>query len=195
VAAVSGSTSSTSTRFADTVVVTPEGDQVDLVVGRLGRAHGIRGDIAVEVRTDAPELRFAPGQTLRTDPPGVGPLTIAASKEHSSRLLLHFEGVDDRTAAEALSGTLLVIPRAEAGSAGADAWWDHELIGLTVETADGTVLGEVADVIHAPAQDLLAVRLPEGREALLPFVRALVPEVDMAGRRLVALPPEGWSDL
>jgi 16S rRNA processing protein RimM len=195
VAAVSGSTSSTSTRSADTVLVTPESDPGDLVVGRLGRAHGIRGDIAVEVRTDAPELRFAPGSILRTDPPAVGPLTVTASKEHSSRLLLHFLGIDDRTAAEALSGTLLVITRDEAGAAGDDAWWDHELIGLTVENADGTVLGEVADVIHAAAQDLLAVRLPAGREALLPFVRALVPEVDLAHRRLVAVPPDGWSDL
>jgi 16S rRNA processing protein RimM len=167
----------------------------ELVVGRLGRAHGVRGDIAVEVRTDAPELRFAPGVTLRTEPADVGPLTVSASKEHSSRLLLHFVGVDDRTAAEALSGTLLIISREEAGAAGEDAWWDHELVGLQVQTRDGAVLGTVADVIHAPAQDLLAVALPDGREALLPFVNALVPEIDVAGRRVIAAPPEGWSDL
>jgi 16S rRNA processing protein RimM len=167
----------------------------ELVVGRLGRAHGVRGDVAVEVRTDAPELRFALGNVLRTDRPDVGSLTITGRKDHSGRLLLHFRGVDDRTAAEQLAGTLLVINRDEAGPAGDDAWWDHELIGLQVEGPDGAVLGEVADVIHAPAQDLLAVALPDGREALLPFVAAFVPEIDTVARRLVAVPPEGWSEL
>jgi 16S rRNA processing protein RimM len=165
-----------------------------LVVGRLGRAHGVRGDIAVDVRTDAPELRFAPGQVLRTNPAERGPLTVTAARNHSGRLLLHFEGIDDRDAAEALSGTTLVITVADAGPSGNDAWWDHELIGLRVESRDGVVLGVVADVIHAPAQELLAVTLPDGREALLPFVKAFVPEVDVPGGRVVAVPPGGWSE-
>ena len=165
-----------------------------LVVGRLGRAHGVRGDIAVDVRTDAPELRFAPGQVLRTNPAERGPLTVTAARNHSGRLLLHFEGIDDRDAAVALSGTTLVIPVADAGPSGDDAWWDHELIGLRVESRDGGVLGVVADVIHAPAQELLAVTLPDGREALLPFVTAFVPEVDVSGGRVVAVPPGGWSE-
>jgi 16S rRNA processing protein RimM len=169
------------------------GDDV-LVVGRLGRAHGVRGDIAVDVRTDAPEARFAVGRSLRTDPPDRGPLTINGVKIHSGRLLLHFAGVEDRDAAGKLSGTVLVIGVTEAGPAGPDAWWDHELVGLRVETSRGEGLGVVADVIHAPAQDVLAVILPDGREALLPFVEALVPEVDMPGGRLIVAPPPGWAE-
>lgn len=166
-----------------------------MVVGRVGRAHGIRGDVNVEVRTDAPELRFAPGASLHTLPAERGPLVVARSKRHSGRLLLHFRGVDDRAAAERLAGTWLVISQREAGPAGDDAWWDHELVGLRVERRDGSVLGEVTDVIHAPAQELLAITLPDGHEALLPFVRAFVPEVDPAGGRLVAEPPEGWAQV
>ena len=166
-----------------------------LVVGRVGRAHGVRGDLAVEVRTDAPEIRFAPGSVLGTDPADRGPLTVAETKHHSGRLLVRFEGVDDRTAAERLAGTMLVIRVADAGSSsGEDAWWDHELIGLRVEDVAGRLIGVVADVIHAPAQELLAITLPDGREALLPFVSALVPGVDVAGGRLVADPPAGWDE-
>jgi 16S rRNA processing protein RimM len=169
------------------------GDDV-LVVGRLGRAHGVRGDLAVDVRTDSPEVRFAPGSVLRTDPADRGPLTVVTSKNHSGRLLVHFEGVESRDAAEKLSGTVLVIRVAEAGPSGRDAWWDHELIGLRVENAGQEILGEVADVIHAPAQDLLAIALPDGREVLLPFVTALVPRVDVFGGRVIVEPPAGWTE-
>lgn len=166
-----------------------------MVVGRIGRAHGVRGDIAVEVRTDAPEARFAPGVTLRTDPAERGPLTVTVAKTHSGRLLLHFRGVEDRTAAEKLAGTLLVIDPADAGPAGPGAWWDHELVGLRAETDAGAYAGEVVDVIHAPAQDLLAIRGLDGKESLLPFVAALVPDVDLARRRVVIAPPEGWAEV
>jgi len=166
-----------------------------LVVGRLGRAHGVRGDIAVDVRTDAPELRFAVGAVLRTLPAERGPLTVASSRQHSGRFLVHFVGVEDRDAAESLAGTTLVIPVSEVGSAGRDAWWDHELVGLRVEAASGDLFGVVSDVIHAPAQDLLSITLPDGREALLPFVSALVPRVDVPGGRLIADPPAGWADV
>jgi 16S rRNA processing protein RimM len=174
-------------------------DDEVLVVGRLGRAHGVRGDLAVEVRTDAPEIRFAPGSVLRTDPADRGPLTVVSTKNHSGRLLVHFDGIDDRDAAEQLTGTILVIRVSEAGPSGKDGWWDHELIGLRVEhvgtdNVAGETLGVVADVVHAPAQDLLAITLPEGREVLLPFVTAFVPRVDIFGGRVIVDPPPGWTE-
>lgn len=159
----------------------------EVLVGRVGRAHGVRGDVAVEVRTDAPELRFADGAVLRTDR---GPLTVEHAVWHSGRLLVGFVGVADRSAAEALRGLDLRIPAADRGDAGADAWWDEDLVGLAAVTGDGRTLGTVTDVVHA-GQDLLAVTTPDGREVLVPFVRALVPRVDPGGRRLVVDPPPG----
>ncbi|HVV30983.1 MAG TPA: ribosome maturation factor RimM [Mycobacteriales bacterium] len=169
--------------------------QQDLVVGRVGRAHGVRGDVAVEVRTDVPELRFAVGVRLRTDPESAGPLIVTQRKEHSGRLLLHFTGIDDRAAAEALAGTWLVIGESEAGQAGDGAWWDHELLGLAVHDGAGALLGQVSEVVHLPGQELLAVVTLDGREVLVPFVQALVPEVDVASGRVVVTPPEGLFEL
>lgn len=162
----------------------------EVLVGRIGRAHGIRGDVAVDVRTDAPELRFADGAVLRTDR---GPLTVERTVWHSGRLLVRFTGVADRTAAEALSGLELSIPAGDRGEAGDDAWWDDDLIGLTAVTREGAVLGSVTDVVHA-AQVLIAVADAGGREVLVPFVRALVPTVDIPAGRLVVDPPPGLFD-
>lgn len=156
-----------------------------MLVGRIGRAHGIRGDVAVEVRTDAPELRFADGAVLQTP---AGPLTIASTVWHSGRLLVRFAGVEDRTGAEALRGRELRIPADQRGEAGDEAWWDDDLIGLEVRAPDGTVLGAVSDVVHA-AQALLAVATPAGGEVLVPFVAALVPVV--AADHVVVDPPDG----
>ncbi|HEY5336137.1 MAG TPA: ribosome maturation factor RimM, partial [Mycobacteriales bacterium] len=149
----------------------------DVLVGRVGRAHGLRGDVAVEVRTDAPELRFAEGAVLRTD---LGPVTVQHAVWHSGRLLLRFVGVEDRTAAEDLRGLELRIGAEQRGDPGDDAWWDEDLIGLAAVTPAGDPLGTVTDVVHA-AQVLVAVTDAGGREVLVPFVRALVPTVDVAG--------------
>ena len=146
------------------------------------------------MRTDAPELRFADGARLRTDRAGDAPLRVAGSHWHSGRLLVRFEGIEDRSGAEALAGTLLMIATHERGAAGDEAWWDADLIGLRAEAVGGAALGEVTDVIHAPAQDLLVVRLPEGREVLVPFVAAVVPVVDATGGRVVLAPPAGLLD-
>lgn len=143
--------------------------------------------MALEVRTDAPELRFAVGTALATER---GPLTVASTVWHSGRLLCRFEGVDDRTGAEALRGLELRIPAAERGEAGDDAWWDEDLIGLRVLAPDGAPLGVVADVVHS-AQDLLTVTTADGREVLVPFVAAIVPRVDVAGGRIIVDPPPG----
>ncbi|KOX18225.1 ribosome maturation factor RimM [Nocardiopsis sp. NRRL B-16309] len=166
-----------------------------LVVGRIGRAHGIRGDVAVDVRTDDPEARFAVGAALDTDPPAVGPLRITATRRHSGRLLVRFEGIGDRDAAEALRGTALLVDSADiAPLDDPDEFHDHELIGLAVRTTSGAAVGTVDDVLHH-AQDLLVVTTPEGDEVLVPFVAALVPEVDTEQGVVVIDPPPGLLDL
>jgi 16S rRNA processing protein RimM len=168
---------------------------VQLVIGRIARAHGIGGEVAVEVRTDAPELRFAPGASVETDPPERGPLVVTRTRWHAGRLLVAFEGVADRTAAEALRGTRLVADSGTSPPADDDEFWDHDLVGLTVEDAAGTALGVVDEVLHPAGSALLAVRRPDGGELLVPFVHAIVPTVDLAGRRLVVDPPDGLLDL
>ncbi|MEV5753601.1 ribosome maturation factor RimM [Actinoallomurus sp. NPDC052308] len=161
-----------------------------LAVGRIGRAHGVRGEVSVETSTDDPGARFAPGSSLVTDPARLGPLTIESVRPHAGRLLVRFAGVDDRTAAETLRGTLLLVDSSDISpSADPDEFHDQELIGLVAVTPDGTEVGEVVDVEHL-GQDLLVVRRPGG-DALVPFVRALVPEVDVPGGRIVIDPPPG----
>ncbi len=136
---------------------------MELVVGRIGRPHGIRGEVTVEVRTDSPELRFAPGSTVRTDPAGVGPLTVESLHWHSGRLLLAFKGVGDRTGAEALRDVRLVIEVAEDERPEDDEeFYDHQLVGLHVHTVGGALVGTVAEVLHLPSQDVLAIRTPAG---------------------------------
>ncbi|MFI6577117.1 ribosome maturation factor RimM [Nocardiopsis sp. NPDC050513] len=166
-----------------------------LVVGRIGRAHGVRGDVAVDVRTDDPAQRFAVGSVLTTDPADAGPLRVTASRRHSGKLIVRFEGVADRDAAEGLRGTTLLVDSADIAPTGdPDEFHDHELIGLAVVTTGGESVGTVRDVLHH-AQDVLVVAAAEGREVLVPFVSALVPEVDVAGGRIVIDPPSGLLDL
>jgi 16S rRNA processing protein RimM len=168
---------------------------MDLVVGRIGHAHGVKGEVSVEVRTDDPDRRYASGSVLGTDPPEHGPLTVEQVRTHHGRLLVRFAEVADRNAAEALRGTLLVVDAATAGETGDDEWWDHDLVGLAAVTTDGTPLGTVTEVVHVPGAPLLAVKDDSGRELLVPFVTAIVPEVDVAGGRLVVDPPPGLLDL
>ena len=166
-----------------------------VVVGRIGRPHGVRGEVTVEVRTDDPDLRFVPGAVLRTDPPERGPITIAGVHWHSGTLLLRLEGVDSREAAEAVRNTELVVPVAELPEIeDPDSYYDHQLVGLTARLPDDAVLGEVTAILHE-AQDLLVVRRVEGGEVLIPFVSAIVPTVDLAGGFLVVDPPEGLLEL
>ncbi|WP_199714401.1 ribosome maturation factor RimM [Micromonospora radicis] len=185
-----------------------------LIVGRIGKPHGIRGEVTVEVRTDEPETRFAPGMVLRTmpgagtrggpeSPAGAGvryevpdELTVEAARWHQGRLLVAFEGSLDRDVAEALRGTLLTVDSTQvAPPEDPEEFLDHQLVGLAVVTPSGERLGEVARIDHAPASDLLVLRRPEGGTALIPFVKAIVPEVDLAGGRVVVDPPGGLLDL
>ncbi|MCW2703127.1 MAG: rRNA processing protein RimM [Blastococcus sp.] len=166
-----------------------------VVVGRIGRPHGVRGEVTVEVRTDDPDLRFVPGAVLRTDPAERGPITIAGVHWHSGTLLLRLEGVDSREAAEAVRNTELLVDVADLPEIeDPDSYYDHQLVGLTARMPDGTALGEVTVVRHE-AQDLLVVRRPEGGDVLIPFVSAIVPTVDLDGGFVVVDPPEGLLEL
>ncbi|MPZ97557.1 MAG: ribosome maturation factor RimM [Propionibacteriales bacterium] len=158
---------------------------MELVIGRIGRAHGIRGELSVDLRTDDPEARFAVGTVVATDPASAGPLTITATRPHSGRLLVQFEQVADRTAAEGLRGVLLLADIDPDDDAEDDGYYPHQLVGLRVVTDAGDEVGEVRDVQSAPAHDLLVVRRDDGGEALVPFVTALVPDVDLTSGRLV----------
>ena len=165
---------------------------MQLVIGRIGRPHGVLGLVTVEVRTDDPELRFAPGATLLTDPPERGPLLVAETRTHSGRLLLAFAGVDGRDAAERLRGTVLVADvDPNVSPEDPEEFYDHQLIGLDVVGPGGAHVGEVAEVLHLPGQDVLTVRRPVGPEVLIPFVAAIVTEVDLPGRRVLIDPPPG----
>ena len=164
---------------------------IEVVVGRIGKPHGIRGEVTLDVRTDEPERRFAVGTTLRAEAPAGADrrptsLTVARARWHQSTLLVTFEELEDRNAAEAVRGTVLhaTIGHDEVPD-DPEEYYDHQLVGLAVVDLDGTALGEVKAVVHGSAQDLLTVRTADGRDALVPFVSALVPEVDLAAGRLV----------
>ena len=164
---------------------------MQLVVGRVGRPHGLRGEVTVDVRTDDPAQRFVPGSELTTEPPDRGPLKILVARWHSGRLLLSFDGYPDREAAEELRGTVLVVDSADlAPLADPEEFYDHDLIGLQVDTVAGEQVGVVADVLHH-GQDLLVVDGIGGAQILIPFVTAIVPEVDVASGRLIVDPPPG----
>jgi 16S rRNA processing protein RimM len=173
--------------------LTPHGPEPDeVVVGRVGRPHGVRGEVTVELRTDEPERRFAVGAVLSARRPSGGPdpayrrLTVAGTRWHQDRLLLRFEEVPDRDAAEAARGLLLQtrVDRSESPE-DPEEFYDHQLVGLAVWTTEEVEVGTVAEVLHAGPQDLLVVRRAGQEDALVPFVGALVPVVDLAAGRLV----------
>jgi 16S rRNA processing protein RimM len=165
-------------------------DRVEVVVGRIGKPHGLRGEVTVEVRTDEPERRFVAGSSLTVEPPrgsasSLTSLAIESLRWHQTTLLVKFAELTDRTSAEGARGTLLLahLDAAETPE-DPDEFYDHQLVGLRVEDTDGAVIGEVTGLVHG-AQDLLEVRATDGRPTLVPFVAALVPEVDLAGGRVV----------
>ncbi|MEU9798153.1 ribosome maturation factor RimM [Streptomyces sp. NPDC051000] len=168
---------------------------MQLVVARIGRAHGIKGEVTVEVRTDEPELRLGPGAVLHTEPASAGPLTIETGRVHSGRLLLRFAGVKDRTGAEALRNTLLIadvdpteLPEEP------DEYYDHQLMDLDVVLEDGTEIGRITEISHLLSQDLFIVERPDGTEVMIPFVEEIVAEIDLEEQRCVITPPPGLID-
>ncbi|MHC0428821.1 ribosome maturation factor RimM [Streptomyces sp. O3] len=168
---------------------------MQLVVARIGRAHGIKGEVTVEVRTDEPELRLAPGAVLATDPATAGPLTIETGRVHSGRLLLRFAGVRDRDAAEALRNTLLIAEvDPDERPEDPDEYYDHQLVDLDVVLTDGTEVGRITEISHLAAQDLFIVERPDGSEVMIPFVEEIVTGIDLAEQRAVIDPPPGLID-
>lgn len=166
-----------------------------VVVARIGRPQGVNGEVTVELRTDAPQERLAAGSTLLTDPPERGPLRIEASRQHGSAWVLSLEGIADRPGAETLRNTLLLVPAgARPQLDQVDEFYDDQLIGLRAETIDGAFLGEVTRVSHH-GSELLVIRRPDGRELLVPFVSAIVTEVDLDAGRVVIDPPPGLLEL
>jgi 16S rRNA processing protein RimM len=166
---------------------------MQVVVARIGKAHGLRGEVTVQVLTGAPDERFVPGAVFVTEPPATGPLVLRSARDNNGILLLGFENTDDRNGAEALRGTRLLAD-VLVDDEDEEAWYERDLVGLRAVTVDGTVVGEVTALQSRPAQDLLVIRLTDGREALVPFVKAIVPEVDIAGGRVVLDPPPGLLD-
>lgn len=150
--------------------------------------------MTVEPRTDEPDERFAPGAVLSVDGP-VSTLVVDRTHWHSGRLLVSFRGVDDRDAAEALRGLLLHVERGvDESPDDPDEYYDSALVDCGVQLPDGTAVGVVTDVVHLPGQDLLAIRTPDDRDVLVPFVSVMVPVVDVPGRRIVIDPPPGLLD-
>ena len=173
-----------------------------VVVGRIGRPHGVKGAATIEVRTDEPDKRFAVGARLLTDS-GLD-LTVASATWHSGRLLVTFEGYDDRTAVEQLRNALVSVDRpADERPEDPEEFYDSDLEGCEVVLdggdsggdsdgdSDGSVIGVVHEVSHLPGQDLLVVATPDEREVLIPFVSAFIPHVDVSAKRIVITPPEG----
>jgi len=171
--------------------------RTQLRVGRLVKAHGLKGALKLELYTDDPDGRFAPGAAFTLQVPEASPwhgktVTVREFRWMNTHPVVFFDGIDDRTAAESLVRAILWIDQDAAEASEEDAWYDHQLVGLDV-IRDDAVVGRVVRVDHLPAQDLLIVR-PSGeaeREVLVPFVAAIVPEVDIAAGRIVVTPPVG----
>ena len=162
---------------------------MQMTVARIGRAHGLNGEVALDLRTDTPEVRFAVGAVLTTVPASVGPLTVVATRAQHDHWFATFAQVGDRTAAEALRGVEIVAESDDDDEE--DAWYPHELAGLRAEHVDGRHLGEIIGLEHLPAHDSLVLREVSGARTLVPFVRAMVPVVDVPGGRVVLDPPGG----
>ena len=166
-----------------------------LTVARIGRVHGVLGEVTIEVRTDEPDERFFIGSVLATEPASFGPLTITSVRNHNGILLLGFQGILDRNAAEKLRDVLLVADvDVNAEGFDEDDFHIQQLLGCRVVTESGTEIGLVTDVVPLPGQDLLAVD-NAGKEILIPFVRAIVPTVDVKNKLITVVEQEGLLDV
>lgn len=169
-------------------------EQMQLQVARIGKPHGIRGEVTVQVLTDAPEDRFVPGTEFLVEPAASGPLTVSSARWNKDILLLGFEEVADRNTAETLRGAKLFIETEELDGDDDEGWYEHELVGL--EARVGTrVVGKVTALNTMPVQDRLLVTTPEGAEILVPFVEQIVPEVNIEEGFIVLTPPDGLFEL
>ncbi|MFW5469015.1 ribosome maturation factor RimM [Knoellia sp. CPCC 206435] len=173
-----------------------------LLIARIGKPHGLNGEVTVQTHTDDPERRFVAGREFDTEAqPGTGVprvLTLSSARKHREVWLLGFAEIPDRTGAESLRGTRLFVETSELEAAqdhDEEGWYEHDLVGLVVVDPAGAELGTVTGLVVGAAQDLLEVRLTGGRDALVPFVEAIVTDVDLEAGRVVVDAPAGLFDL
>lgn len=164
-----------------------------LQVARIGKPHGIRGEVTVQVLTDAPEDRFAPGAVFEVEHPTVKKLTVEGARWNKEILLLAFEELLDRNTAETMRGAKLFIDTDEVED-DSEGWYEHELVDLEARVGD-KVVGKVIALRTGNVQDLLVVESTEGDEIYVPFVESIVPEVNIAGGYIVVTPPAGLFDI
>jgi 16S rRNA processing protein RimM len=172
---------------------------VELVIGRVAKAHGVTGEVVIDVRTDDPAARFTAGSVLRGRKPRGGPerdFVIETVREHGGRLLVRLTGIGDRNTADDLRGTLFLVESGELPPIDdPDEFYDHQLEGLAVRTVDGTAVGTVTEVLHTAAGELLSIKTPESREILVPFVSAIVTAVSLADGVVEIDPPDGLLNI
>lgn len=167
---------------------------MQLQVARIGKPHGIRGEVTVQVLTDAPGDRFVPGTQFVVEPASAGPLTVESARWNKDILLLAFEEVETRNEAEALRGAKLYVETEELDEDDDEGWYEHELVGLDVRVGD-QVVGKVSGLHTMPVQDLLVVTDRDGKEILIPFVEQIVPEVNVADKYVLVTPPAGLFEV
>lgn len=164
-----------------------------IAIGRIARAHGVLGEVQVEVYTDFPEERFAPGAQVwigADDGDDPQATTVESVRPHRDRLLVTLAGVADRESAERLRGLYVLAPGATAHALPDDEFYAHELVGLAVFTLDGAKVGEVVGILETGGTDVLRV-VGDGPERLVPMSRAIVVSIDVPGGRIVIDPPAG----
>jgi 16S rRNA processing protein RimM len=157
-------------------------DESTVAVGRITRAHGVQGELAVLVISEVPG-RFADGETVWLEDGRT--LTVESSRPHKDRLLVRFREVQTREQAEALQRALLVVPESLSPELPEGSWWDHRIVGCAIETDTGRALGTVHDVIHTAANDVWSAVDDEGTETLIPVLRDVILNVDMDAKRIV----------
>lgn len=167
---------------------------MQLQVARIGKPHGIRGEVTVQVLTDAPGDRFVPGTEFVVEPASAGPLVVESARWNKDILLLAFEGIETRNQAETLRGAKLFIETEELDEDDDEGWYEHELVGLEARVGS-QVVGKIAALHTMPVQDLLVVETPDGKEILVPFVEQIVPEVNVADGFVLLTPPEGLFEV
>lgn len=167
-----------------------------LRVGRLSKPHGLKGGVKLELFTDNPELRFVPGALFHMQVPEESPwfgrtITMSELRSYNGVPVAFFEELPDRTAVEGAVKAILWIDEAtvEAGTED-NAWYDQQLVGMAVHRDDAEI-GVVKEVQHLPAHDLLVVHTNDGSQVLVPFVEAIVPDVDAEARIVTVTPPAG----
>ena len=167
---------------------------MQLQVARIGKPHGIRGEVTVQVLTDAPGDRFVPGTEFVVEPASAGPLTLRSARWNKEILLLGFDEVADRNRAETLRGDKLFIETEELDEDDEEGWYEHELVGLDARVGSQAV-GKITALNTMPVQDLLVVETTEGKEILIPFVEQIVPEVNVEEGYVLLTPPAGLFEV